>query len=33
MKDPRLQEMMGGTAMPFDMKRISYGGFEILVDA
>ena len=32
MKDPRLQEMMGGTAMPFDMKRISYGGFEILVD-
>jgi len=33
MKDSRLQEMMGGTAMPFDMKRISYGGFEILVDA
>ncbi|HET6164650.1 MAG TPA: DUF1428 domain-containing protein [Planctomycetota bacterium] len=33
MKDPRLQEMMGGSAMPFDMKRISYGGFEILVDA
>jgi uncharacterized protein YbaA (DUF1428 family) len=33
MKDSRLQEMMGGSAMPFDMKRISYGGFEILVDA
>jgi uncharacterized protein YbaA (DUF1428 family) len=33
MKDPRLQEMMGGTAMPFDMKRMAYGGFEILVDA
>ena len=32
MKDPRLAKMMGGEAMPFDMKRMSYGGFEIVVD-
>jgi len=31
MKDKRLSaEMMPG-AMPFDMKRMSYGGFEVLV--
>lgn len=33
MKDPRLAGMMDPAAMPFDMKRMSYGGFEVLVDA
>src|SRR5690242_16555383 len=33
MKDPRLMQMMQGKEMPFDMKRMSYGGFEVLVDA
>jgi uncharacterized protein YbaA (DUF1428 family) len=32
MNDPRLAEM-GAEAMPFDMKRMIYGGFEVLVDA
>ena len=32
MKDPRLGKMMEGKAMPFDVKRMSYGGFEVLVD-
>jgi uncharacterized protein YbaA (DUF1428 family) len=32
MKDPRLVEMMGPKAMPFDIKRMSYGGFKMLVD-
>ena len=31
MKDPRLQ--MDGAAMPFDMKRMTYGGFKVFVDA
>ena len=31
MKDPRLAKMMG-SKMPFDMKRMSFGGFKILVD-
>ena len=31
MKDPRLAKMMDPKAMPFDMKRVSFGGFEILV--
>ncbi len=31
MKDPRLK--MDGSAMPFDMKRMSYGGFKVFVDA
>lgn len=31
--DPRLAKMMKPGAMPFDMKRMSYGGFEVLVDA
>jgi uncharacterized protein YbaA (DUF1428 family) len=30
MKDPRLH--MDGQDMPFDMKRMSYGGFTVLVD-
>lgn len=32
MKDPRLAKMMGPDAMPFDMKRMSYGGFKTLVE-
>jgi uncharacterized protein YbaA (DUF1428 family) len=33
MKDPRLAKMMDSKAMPFDVKRMAYGGFRILVDA
>ena len=33
MKDTRITEMMKGKDMPFDMKRMSYGGFKVLVDA
>jgi uncharacterized protein YbaA (DUF1428 family) len=33
MKDPRLAKMMSGQSMPFDVKRMLYGGFEVLVDA
>jgi len=33
MKDPRLAKMMDPKAMPFDVKRMVYGGFKILVDA
>jgi uncharacterized protein YbaA (DUF1428 family) len=32
MKDPRLETMLDGEAMPFDVKRMCYGGFKILVD-
>ena len=32
MKDPRLAEMMDAKAMPFDAKRMIYGGFEVVVD-
>lgn len=32
MKDPRLAKMMNVKAMPFDVKRMSYGGFKVLVD-
>ena len=32
MKDPRLNSMMEGKSMPFDVKRMAYGGFQILVD-
>lgn len=32
MKDPRLAEMMQDKDMPFDMKRMSYGGFRIIVE-
>lgn len=32
MKDPRLASMMNEKAMPFDMKRMTYGGFNTLVD-
>jgi uncharacterized protein YbaA (DUF1428 family) len=33
MKDKRLAAMMDPKKMPFDMKRMSYGGFKVLVDA
>jgi uncharacterized protein YbaA (DUF1428 family) len=33
MKDPRLAAMMDPKSMPFDIKRMAYGGFKILVDA
>ena len=33
MKDPRLQAMMAPEVMPFDGKRMSMGGFTVLVDA
>ena len=32
MKDQRLNDMMQGKAMPFDAKRMAYGGFKVLVD-
>ena len=32
MKDKRLAKMMGPSAMPFDAKRMIYGGFETLVE-
>ena len=31
MKDPRLAKMMDPKAMPFDAKRMFYGGFKVLV--
>lgn len=33
MKDPRLAKMMDPKAMPFDAKRMIYGGFEVFVSA
>jgi uncharacterized protein YbaA (DUF1428 family) len=32
MKDPRLATMMDAKSMPFDVKRMVYGGFKVLVD-
>jgi len=33
MSDPRLKKMMeNGGEMPFDMKRMAYGGFKSLID-
>jgi uncharacterized protein YbaA (DUF1428 family) len=32
MKDPRLAKMVDPKAMPFDFKRMVYGGFTVLVD-
>ena len=32
MKDPRLAAMMDPKAMPFDVKRMAYGGFRVIVD-
>ena len=33
MKDPRLANMMAGKSMPFDMKKMAYGGFKMMVKA
>jgi uncharacterized protein YbaA (DUF1428 family) len=33
MKDPRLAKMMEGIAMPFDVKRMCFGGFKVAVEA
>jgi uncharacterized protein YbaA (DUF1428 family) len=32
MKDERITSMMEGKKSPFDMKRMTYGGFKVLVD-
>ena len=32
MKDPRLASMMDPKVMPFDGKRMFWGGFKVLVD-
>jgi uncharacterized protein YbaA (DUF1428 family) len=32
MKDPRLKGMMDPKAMPFDGKRMIYGGFKVLIE-
>ena len=32
MADPRLNKMMEAGAMPFEVKRMAYGGFKVLVD-
>lgn len=32
MSDPRMAEMMKPESMPFDGKRMIYGGFDVLVD-
>ncbi|MYN01232.1 DUF1428 family protein [Pseudoduganella sp. DS3] len=32
MADPRLKEMMDPASMPFDGKRLVFGGFEMLID-
>jgi uncharacterized protein YbaA (DUF1428 family) len=33
MKDPRLAKMMNPKAMPFDGKRMIFGGFKVVIDA
>ena len=33
MKDPRLADMMDSKAMPFDGKRMFWGGFKVLVES
>jgi uncharacterized protein YbaA (DUF1428 family) len=33
MADPRLADMMDPKAMPFDSKRMIYGGFKLLIEA
>ena len=33
MKDPRLAKMMDPKRLPFDAKRMIFGGFKLLVDA
>jgi uncharacterized protein YbaA (DUF1428 family) len=33
MTDPRIADMCGEKAMPFDVKRMMYGGFKVMVEA
>ena len=33
MKDPQINEMCDPNKMPFEMKRMSYGGFKVMVKA
>jgi uncharacterized protein YbaA (DUF1428 family) len=33
MKDPRISKMMESKPMPFDVKRMLYGGFKTIVEA
>lgn len=33
MKDPRLAKLMDPKKMPFDVKRMAYGGFKVFVEA
>jgi uncharacterized protein YbaA (DUF1428 family) len=33
MKDPQIRDMGDPKNMPFDVKRMAYGGFKVLVDA
>jgi uncharacterized protein YbaA (DUF1428 family) len=33
MKDPRMGKMMEAGPMPFDVKRMLYGGFKVVVEA
>jgi len=33
MKDPRLATMLNSKVMPFDVKRMMYGGFKTIVEA
>jgi uncharacterized protein YbaA (DUF1428 family) len=32
MKDPRIAAMMDEKSMPFEVKRMVYGGFEVIVE-
>ncbi len=33
MKDPRIAQMMDPKGMPFNVKKMAYGGFKVIVDA
>lgn len=33
LKDPRIAKMMGAKPVPFDVKRMLYGGFKTIVEA
>jgi uncharacterized protein YbaA (DUF1428 family) len=33
MQDPRIAKMMDASSMPFDIRRMAYGGFKVVVDA
>ncbi len=33
MKDPRIEDLCGGSEMPFNPKRMAYGGFKVVVSA